>query len=93
MQVRLLPVGDVHREAAAGVVERLEEEGLRAETDIREETIGKRIRDAEIEKIPYVIVYGDRESDESLAVRERGGAQSTQSLDELLRDLVAKVEA
>src|SRR6266542_1308268 len=93
VQVRLLPVGDVHREAAAGVVERLEEEGLRAETDIREETIGKRIRDAEIEKIPYVIVYGDRESDESLAVRERGGAQSTQSLDELLRDLVAKVKA
>ncbi len=93
VQVRVLPVGDSHREAAAGVVERLEEDGVRAETDIREETIGKRIRDAEIEKIPYVIVYGDRESDESLAVRERGGAQSTQSLDELLRDLVAKVEA
>src|SRR6266540_3288859 len=91
VQVRVLPVGDSHREAAAGVVERLEEDGVRAETDIREETIGKRIRDAEIEKIPYVIVYGDRESDESLAVRERGGAQSTQSLDELLRDLVAKV--
>ena len=44
--------------------------------DERDETLGKRIRDAELEKIPYTIVYGDRESDESLAVRERGG-QST----------------
>ena len=40
------------------------------------ETIGKRIRAAELEKIPVTVVYGDRESDESLAVRERGGEQS-----------------
>jgi threonyl-tRNA synthetase len=93
VQVRVVPVGDAHRDAAAGVVRRLKEAGLRVETDVRDETIGKRIRDAELEKVPYVIVYGDRESEESLAVRERGGAQSTQSLDELLRDLVAKVEA
>ena len=44
------------------------------------ETIGKRIRTSELEKIPFVVVYGDRESEESLAVRERGGGQSTESL-------------
>src|SRR2546430_678437 len=50
---------------------------------------GRRIRDAELEKIPRVIVYGDKESDESLAVRERGGDQSTKSLDELVSELGA----
>ena len=48
-------------------------EGYRVEVDERDETVGKRIRDAEVEKIPVTIVYGDKESDESLAVRERGG--------------------
>ena len=50
--------------------------------DERDETVGKRIRDAEVEKIPFVIVFGDKESEESLAVREHGGEQSTKSLDE-----------
>jgi threonyl-tRNA synthetase len=49
--------------------------------------VGKRIRDAELEKIPYVIVYGDKESDESLAVRKRGGEQSTLSLDGLRAEI------
>jgi threonyl-tRNA synthetase len=44
--------------------------------------VGKRIRNAEVEKIPYVIVYGDKESDDSLAVREHGGNQRTVSLSE-----------
>jgi threonyl-tRNA synthetase len=92
VQVRVLPVQDLHREAAAGVVERLEEAGIRVEMDERDETVGKRIRDAEVEKIPVVIVFGDRESEESLAVRERHGAQSTQSLDELIANLLAKVK-
>ena len=56
--------------------------------DERDETVGKRIRDAEVEKIPVTIVFGDKESDESLAVRERGGEQSTRSLDEFARTLL-----
>ena len=59
----------------------------RVEVDERDETVGKRIRDAEIEKIPVTIVYGDKESDESLAIRERGGEQSTKSLAELREHL------
>jgi threonyl-tRNA synthetase len=42
--------------------------------------VGKRIRNGEVAKIPYVIVYGDKESDESLAIREHGGEQTTLSL-------------
>ena len=82
VQVRVIPVGEAHREAANELAGKLGD--YRVEVDERDETVGKRIRDAEVEKIPVAIVFGDKESDESLAVRERGGGQSTKSLDELL---------
>jgi threonyl-tRNA synthetase len=89
VQVRIVPVGEGHREAARSLAEQLS--AFRVEVDDRDETVGKRIRDAEVEKIPYVVVYGDRESEQALAVRERGGEQSTRSLDELVRELAANV--
>ena len=89
LQIRVIPVGEDHREAARALAEKLSD--FRVEVDDSDETVSKRIRNAEVEKIPYVIVYGDRESEESLAVRERGGEQSSRSLDELVRELVAKV--
>ena len=88
VQIRIIPVGEDHREAAVTLRERLV--GYRVEVDERDETVGRRIRDAELEKVPYVIVYGDKESDESLAVRKHGGEQSTLSL-EALRAEVAEV--
>jgi threonyl-tRNA synthetase len=87
VQVRVLPVGDAHAGSAHTLALRLREAGFRAEVDEPTETIGKRIRAAELEKIPVTVVYGDRESDESLAVRERGGEQSTLSLPDLLARL------
>ena len=84
VQVRVLPVGEAHREAAGALRTRLEEAGYRVELDERDETLGKRIRESELEKTPFVVVYGDRESDDALAVRERGEGQSTLSLEELL---------
>ena len=84
VQLRLIPVGEGHRDAVASLRERIGAEGFRVDVDERDETLGKRIRDAELEKIPFTVVYGDRESDESLAVRERGGGQLTASLSELL---------
>jgi threonyl-tRNA synthetase len=81
VQIRVLPVGESHRAAAHQLAAKLGE--FRVEVDERDETVGKRIRDAELEKIPVTIVFGDKESDDSLAVRERGGEQSTRSLDEL----------
>ena len=87
VQVRVLPVGEQHADAARTLAGRLVEAGYRAEVAEPTETIGKRIRAAELEKIPVSIVYGDRESDESLAVRERGGEQSTLSLVDLLERL------
>jgi threonyl-tRNA synthetase len=87
VQLRLIPVGEGHQNAVASLRSRVAGEGFRVDVDRRDETVGKRIRDAELEKLPYVIVYGDRESDESLAVRRRGGEQSTLSYDELVAEL------
>ena len=84
VQVRILPVGESHRPAAHALRDRIVAEGYRVEVDERDETLGKRIREAEVEKTPFVVVYGDRESEDALAVRERRGEQSTRSLDELL---------
>jgi threonyl-tRNA synthetase len=86
VQVRLIPVGESHREAVASLRDRVAAEGFRVEVDERDETIGKRIRDAEVDKVPYAVVYGDREADDALAVRERGGAKSTKSLAGLLEE-------
>ena len=90
VQVRIVPVGLGHRAAAESLADRLA--GYRVEVDGSDETVGKRIRNAELAKIPFVIVYGDAESDAALAVREHGGGLSTRSLPELL-DLLATLSA
>jgi threonyl-tRNA synthetase len=84
IQVRVIPVGEDHREAANALVARIP---YRVEVDDSDETVGKRIRNAEIDKIPYVVVYGDKESDDALAIRERGGEQSTKPLAAFLDEL------
>ncbi|CAB4690263.1 MAG: threonine--tRNA ligase [Actinobacteria bacterium] len=85
VQVRIVPVAEVHTAAAHDLAAKLGR--YRVEVDDSAETLGKRIRNAELEKIPFVIVYGEKESDDSLAVRERGGGQSTKSLAELQGEL------
>src|SRR6266540_343365 len=85
VQIRILPVGEGHREAADALAAKLSE--YRVEVDAADDTVGKRIRNAEVEKIPYVIVYGDKESDDSLAVREHGGQQRTLALSDFESEL------
>ncbi len=89
VQVRVIPVGETHRGPGTEIRKRLQEAGLRADIDERDETVGKRIRDAVLEKVPRVIVYGDRESPDSLAVRDRGGERYTRSISELIRELAS----
>jgi threonyl-tRNA synthetase len=86
-QVRILPVAAAHLSDAESLADRLRSEGFRASVDEREETLGRRIRDAELAKVPYVVVWGDRESLDSVAVRRRGGEQSATSADALLDEL------
>jgi threonyl-tRNA synthetase len=87
VQIRVLPVGESHLEPATALIEKLTGEGYRVDLGEPTETIGKRIREAELEKVPFIVVYGDRESDESLAIREHGGGQSQQSLADFLGKL------
>jgi threonyl-tRNA synthetase len=73
VQAIALPISDRHADAAAGAVGALREAGLRAELDDRTESIGRKIRDAELRKIPYMLVVGDREAEEgAVAVRRHG---------------------
>ena len=78
------PVAEPHRTDAESLADRLRQADFRASVDERDETLGKRIREAEVQKIPYVVVWGDRESFDELAVRRHGGDQFSLSLDGLL---------
>jgi threonyl-tRNA synthetase len=70
VQALILPVADRHKEYAMGVARQLGDEGVRCRVDVRSESVGKKIRDAELAKAPYMLVVGDREeSDAAVAVR------------------------
>ena len=86
-QVRIIPVGEDHREDAGKVADELRDAGFRVDVDDRDETVGKRIRDSELEKTPKTIVYGDRESPDSLSIRDRGGDQYQKSLVDFVAEL------
>ena len=73
VQAIVLPISDRHVEAAREVGAALRAGGVRGEVDERTESVGRKIRDAELRKIPYMLVIGDREAqDGSVAVREHG---------------------
>jgi threonyl-tRNA synthetase len=92
VQVRVLPVAEPHREAADELIGALRLAGIRADLDERDETLGRRIRDAELQKVPYVVVWGDRETREAMAVRRRGGeGVDNLSLDALIEEIAEQV--
>ena len=72
-QVIVLPIADRHFEAADAVREKLSEIGVRAEVDSRSEKLGYKLREAQLQKIPYMLVVGDKEAaDGTVSVRKRG---------------------
>lgn len=88
VQVKVLPISDKFLDYAHQVQRQLKEAGIRAETDDRGEKIGKKIRDTELMKIPYMLVVGEKEmSEEKVAVRRQGkgdlGAQPVNTFIEL----------
>ncbi len=89
VQVKVLPVAEAHHGAAEALAAALRDEDVRVEVDVREETLGRRIRDAELEKVPLVAVWGDKESVDAIAVRRRGGGQETLSVAELVAEIHA----
>ena len=85
-QVRVLPIGVEHEEYAKAVREKLESAGIRTEVDARNEKIGYKIRQAQLEKVPYMLVVGEKEAAEGkVAVRNRGGVDlGAVSVDEFM---------
>ena len=98
VQAVVLPISDRHLAFAASVRDRLREGGLRVDLDERQEKIGYKIREAQLQKVPYMLVVGDRESTEgTVSVRTRaGGDQGAASIDGFLasaRDEIARKSA
>jgi len=93
VQTVVLPISDRHLAYAASVRDALVAGGLRAELDERQEKIGYKIREAQLQKIPYMLVVGDRESaDGTVSVRTRkGGDQGSQTLDAFIAAAQAQV--
>src|SRR5256886_315913 len=89
VQAVVLPIADRHADYAASVAERLRASGTRAELDDRSESLGRRIRDAELRKIPYILVAGDREVEAGqVALREhRKGDEGAVGVDEFAERL------
>ena len=74
VQVKVMPITDRTADYAKAVAERLGAAGVRVETDLRNEKIGYKIREAQLHKLPYMLVVGDREAESgAVAVRTRGG--------------------
>jgi threonyl-tRNA synthetase len=95
VQAAVLPLADRHVDYAREVQAALTEAGLRADVDDRTESVGRKIREAELRKVPYMLVVGDREA-EGRAValrRHREGDQGTVALDEAVDRLAAEAAA
>ncbi len=91
VQAIVLPISDRHADYAGSVLDRLRAAGLRAEVDSRTESIARKIRDAELRKIPYMLVTGDRERDEdAVALREHGQGDAGSLAVSAFRDRVQK---
>jgi len=90
VQVQVIPVSnEVHFDYAKGVIEQLQAAGLRVEMDDREEKLGYKIREAQMQKIPYMLVLGDKELDNGTVNVRKYGEQNSESIpfDEFLSRL------
>jgi len=95
VQIRVATIAERHNEYARKLIEKLRKEGFRVEADLRTEKIGYKIREAEMMKVPYVFVVGDKEMEsEQVAVRMRGrqdlGAQAVNAMIERIKREIAQ---
>ena len=96
MQVRVIPITERHQEYARQVVAGLEDVGIRVEPDLRSEKVGYKIRDGQMQKIPYLLVVGDREVEEgTVSVRHRkqgdmGAVSTTKFISTIKKEIEEK---
>jgi len=94
VQVKVLPIGEGHRAYAEEVTKTLRLQGIRAEMDASDESLGKRIRKAKTEKLPYLMVVGDKEvTEKTVSLEARGtgslGAQALEQATALITEVIA----
>ena len=87
VQVKILTINEKLENYAKEIEKILKEKNIRVETDLRNESIGKKIREGEIQKIPYILIIGEKEEKENtIAIRERGkGDTGTMKIESLLK--------
>ncbi len=95
VQVKVLPVSEKSHDYAASVYEKLKASGIRAEIDNRDEKIGYKIREAQLKKIPYMLILGENESSTGcVSVRSRdNGDLGSNNLDDFIKDIKAEIES
>ena len=95
VQVKVLPITDRSHEYALAVADALEKAGVRVETDLRNEKIGYKIREAQGKKIPYMLVIGDKEAEAgTVSVRTRsGGDQGSVPASQFLKQILEEIRA
>lgn len=95
VQVQIIPIADRHQEYGQKVLEQLEASGVRVEIDNRQESMQAKIRDAQTQKIPYMIIVGDREQQENkVAVRTRSGENlNALTVDEFIEKIKLEIES
>ncbi|HEV7334233.1 MAG TPA: threonine--tRNA ligase [Flavisolibacter sp.] len=94
VQVKILPISDKFADYAKDVLLKLKKWDIRAEIDDRNEKIGKKIRDTELMRVPYMLVVGEKEASEGkISIRRQGkGDLGAKNVDEFLQELVAEVK-
>lgn len=95
VQVKILNIADSHLEYANKIKELLDDNNIRVELDDRNEKIGKKIREAQLEKVPYMLVIGDKEVEEGkVSVRHRKeGDKGSMTIDEFLNMIKAEIKS
>lgn len=94
VQARVIPITERHHEYAKKATARLEEAGVRVEADYRSEKVGYKIRDGQMQKIPYLLVVGDREAEEgTVSVRHRKtGDKGAADLEDFIKQLLQEID-
>jgi threonyl-tRNA synthetase len=94
LQVKILPISDKFMEYAQNVLESLKNADIRAEIDDRPEKIGRKIRDTELAKVPYMLVVGEKEVNENkVAVRRQGqGDTGSKPVDDFIKETVVEIK-
>ena len=94
VQAEIIPIAERHHEYADGVAARLTDSGIRAHSDVRNERMNAKIRDAQMQKVPYMLIVGDREAEATAAsVRLRSGEDlGALPLDEVETRIMEEIE-